>query len=185
MTSLKEYCSRMKENQKNIYFITGENRDHVENSAFVERLRKRGYEVLYMVDPIDEYAVQQLKEYDGKTLTAVTKEGLELPEDEEEKKRYEEAKAQYEGLCKIMKEILDKKVEKVSLLNDGLNWALCKYHWATIFVSYLRMFCTIYSSHFTGDRVKSSCDIAMLYSNLPVWLVSQHGTYHEGSSTEG
>jgi len=111
----------MKENQKNIYFITGENRDHVENSAFVERLRKRGYEVLYMVDPIDEYAVQQLKEYDGKTLTAVTKEGLELPEDEEEKKRYEEAKAQYEGLCKIMKEILDKKVEKVSLLNDGLN----------------------------------------------------------------
>jgi len=103
----------MKENQKSIYFITGESKDAVENSAFVERLRKRGYEVLYMVDPIDEYAVQQLKEYDGKTLVSVTKEGLELPEDEEEKKRHEENKSKFEGLCKVMKEILDKKVEKV------------------------------------------------------------------------
>merc|ERR1712025_73351 len=84
-TSLKDYVSRMKENQKSFYFITGENREAVENSAFVERVKKRGYEVLYMVDPIDEYAVQQLKEYDGKTLVSVTKEGLELPDDEEEK----------------------------------------------------------------------------------------------------
>ena len=66
-----------------------------------------------MTDPIDEYSVQQLKEYDGKTMVSVTKEGLELPEDEEEKKRFEEVKAQYENLCKVMKEILDKKVEKV------------------------------------------------------------------------
>ena len=114
MTSLKDYVSRMKENQKSIYFITGESKDAVENSAFVERLRKRGYEVLYMVDPIDEYAVQQLKEYEGKTLVSVTKEGLELPEDEEEKKRHEENKSKFEGLCKVMKEILDKKVEKVT-----------------------------------------------------------------------
>lgn len=112
---MKEYVSRMKENQKSIYFITGESKDTVENSAFVERLRKRGYEVLYMIDPIDEYAVQQLKEYDGKTLVSVTKEGLELPEDEEEKKKLEENKAKFEGLCKVMKEILDKKVEKVSV----------------------------------------------------------------------
>ena len=75
---------------------------------------QRGYEVLYMIDPIDEYAVQQLKEYDGKTLVSVTKEGLELPEDEEEKKHHEENKSKFEGLCKIMKEILDKKVEKVT-----------------------------------------------------------------------
>ena len=66
-----------------------------------------------MVDPIDEYAVQQLKEYDGKTLVSVTKEGLELPEDDEEKKRHEENKSKFEALCKLMKEILDKKVEKV------------------------------------------------------------------------
>lgn len=76
-------------------------------------------EVIYMVDPIDEYAVQQLKEYDGKSLVNVTKEGLELPEDEEEKKRFEEQKAEYEGLCKVMKEILDKKVEKVTIFKFG------------------------------------------------------------------
>merc|ERR1719229_50926 len=94
-----------------------ENNDAVSNSAFVERLRKRGFEVLYMTDPIDEYAVQQLKEYDGKKLICVTKEGLELPEDEEEKKRFEELKAQLEPLCKTMQEILDKKVEKVTVSN--------------------------------------------------------------------
>merc|ERR1711988_1204769 len=114
MTSLQDYVARMKENQKSIYYITGETRDQVENSAFVERVKKRGYEVLYMVDPIDEYAVQQLKEYDGKTLVSVTKEGLELPEDEEEKKKLEEDKAKYESLCSRMKEILDKKARRSS-----------------------------------------------------------------------
>jgi len=85
--SLKDYVSRMKESQKSIYFITGENKDQVANSAFVEKVRKRGFEVIYMTEPIDEYCVQQLKEYDGKTLVSVTKEGLELPEDEAEKKK--------------------------------------------------------------------------------------------------
>lgn len=93
----------------------GESKDQVANSAFVERVRKRGFEVLYMTEPIDEYCVQQLKEFDGKTLVSVTKEGLELPEDEEEKKKMEEDKAKFESLCKLMKEILDKKVEKVSI----------------------------------------------------------------------
>ncbi|XP_068609672.1 heat shock protein HSP 90-beta isoform X3 [Brachionichthys hirsutus] len=114
MTSLTEYLTRMKENQKSIYYITGESKDQVANSAFVERVRKRGFEVLYMTEPIDEYCVQQLKEFDGKSLVSVTKEGLELPEDEEEKKKMEEDKAKFESLCKLMKEILDKKVEKVS-----------------------------------------------------------------------
>lgn len=103
----------MKENQKEIYYITGENIDQVSQSAFVERVRKAGFEVVYMVEPIDEYSVQQLKEYDGKKLVSVTKEGLELPEGEEVKKKFEEDKAKFEGLCKVMKEILDKKVEKV------------------------------------------------------------------------
>merc|ERR1712135_198589 len=81
-TSLKDYVGRMKENQKQIYYITGESKETVANSAFVERVKKRGFEVIYMTEPIDEYVVQQLKEYDGKTLVSVTKEGLELPEDE-------------------------------------------------------------------------------------------------------
>jgi len=131
--SLKDYISRMRENQKCIYYITGENRDAVENSAFVERVKKRGYEILYLVDPIDEYATQQLKEYEGKTLVSVTKEGLELPEDEEEKKRFEESKAQFESLCKTMKEILDKKVEKVIVSNRLVSSPCCivtsQYGW--------------------------------------------------------
>ncbi|XP_067680017.1 heat shock protein HSP 90-beta-like [Haliotis asinina] len=134
MTSLKDYVSRMKENQKSIYYITGESRDSVQNSAFVERVKKRGFEVIYMTDPIDEYCVQQLKEYDGKTLVCVTKEGLELPEDEEEKKKLEEAKAQFEGLCKVMKEILNKKVEKVVVSNRLVTSPCCivtsQYGWS-------------------------------------------------------
>uniref|UniRef100_A0A8C5H3W2 Heat shock protein HSP 90-alpha 1 n=1 Tax=Gouania willdenowi TaxID=441366 RepID=A0A8C5H3W2_GOUWI len=117
MVSLKDYVSRMKENQKHIYYITGETKDQVANSAFVERLRKAGLEVIYMIEPIDEYCVQQLKEYDGKNLVSVTKEGLELPEDEDEKKKQEELKNKYENLCKIMKDILDKKIEKVVVSN--------------------------------------------------------------------
>ncbi|CAB1445094.1 unnamed protein product [Pleuronectes platessa] len=124
-TSLTEYLSRMKENQKSIYYITGESKDQVANSAFVERVRKRGFEVLYMTEPIDEYCVQQLKEFDGKTLVSVTKEGLELPEDEEEKKKMEEDKAKFENLCKLMKEILDKKVEKVTVSNRLVSSPCC------------------------------------------------------------
>merc|ERR1711967_65906 len=85
MTSFKDYVARMKEEQKDIYFITGETKAAVEASPFIEQLKKRGLEVLFMTDPIDEYAVQQLKEYDGKKLMAVTKEGLDLEKTEVEK----------------------------------------------------------------------------------------------------
>ena len=153
MVSFKEYVDRMKEGQKDIFYITGESRASVANSPFVEGLKKKGYEILYMVDPIDEYAVQQLKvgllvqshlvcvravllctvfdgclwnaflsmtasscimqEYDGKKLKSITKEGLELADGEEEKKKLEELKAEFEPLCKLMKEVLHDKVEKV------------------------------------------------------------------------
>merc|ERR1711893_305714 len=131
--SLADYVSRMKENQKDIYYITGENREVVAASAFVERLKKRGFEVVYMTEPIDEYVVQQLKEFDGKNLVSVTKEGLELPEDEDEKKRREELKAQFEGLCKVIKDILDKKVEKVIVSSRLVSSPCCivtsQYGW--------------------------------------------------------
>jgi molecular chaperone HtpG len=80
VVSLQEYVSRMKPEQTSIYYITGESKDAVSNSAFVERVKKRGFEVIYMIDPIDEYCVQQLKEFDGKKLVSITREGLELPE---------------------------------------------------------------------------------------------------------
>jgi len=131
--SMADYVSRMKENQKDIYYITGENREVVAASAFVERLKKRGFEVMYMTEPIDEYVVQQLKEFDGKNLVSVTKEGLELPEDEEEKKKRDEDKAKFENLCKVMKDILDKKVEKVVVSNRLVNSPCCivtsQYGW--------------------------------------------------------
>lgn len=113
MTSLDDYIGRMKENQPGIFYITGESKKAVENSPFLEKLKKKGYEVLFMVDPIDEFAVQQLKEYEEKKLICATKEGLKLDEEEDEKKNFEEAKAACEGLCKLMKEVLDDKVDKV------------------------------------------------------------------------
>ena len=133
-TSLKDYVSRMKENQTQIYFITGESKEAVATSAFVERVKRRGFEVLYMTDPIDEYCVQQLKEYDGKKLVSVTKEGLELPETEEEKKKYEEDKVKFENLCKVIKDILEKKVEKVVVSNRLVSSPCCivtsEYGWS-------------------------------------------------------
>jgi molecular chaperone HtpG len=132
--SFADYVSRMKENQKQIYFITGENREQVTNSAFVERVKKRGFEVVYMTEPIDEYVIQQLKEYQGKQLVSVTKEGLELPEDEAEKKKREEDKAKFAGLCKVMKSILDNKVEKVVISNRLVDSPCCivtsQYGWS-------------------------------------------------------
>lgn len=124
LISFKDYISRMKEGQKGIYYITGESRAAVAASPFIEGLKKRGYEVLYLTDPIDEYMVQQLKEYDNKKLLSCTKEGLDLDDTDEEKRRKEEEKAKFEPLCKLMKDVLGDKVEKV-VIGTRLDEAPC------------------------------------------------------------
>ena len=111
--SFKEYIARMKDGQQCIYYITGESKLAVAASPFLEGLRKRGLEVLYLTDPIDEYMVQQLKDYDGKKLVSCTKEGLELDNTDDEKKKQEELKAKFEPLCKLIKDVLGDKIEKV------------------------------------------------------------------------
>merc|ERR1719379_1225308 len=133
-TSLKDYVERMQESQEQIYYITGESKSQVENSPFMEGLKKRGLEVLYMVDPIDEHAVQQLKEYDGKKLVNITKEGVEISKDEDEKKAFEEKKTAFEPLCKKMKEILGDKVEEVmvgdAMVESPAQLVTTEYGWS-------------------------------------------------------
>jgi len=123
--SFRDYVGRMKESQKSIFYITGESRKAVEASPFLEAFKKKGIEVLFLVDPIDEYAVQQLKEFDGKKLVCATKEGLDLELSDEEKKLKEEQKQQYEALCKKIKEILGDRVEKVALGDRIVNSPCC------------------------------------------------------------
>merc|ERR1711957_140739 len=123
-----------KEDQKEIYCITGESQKAVEAAPFLETLKKRGYEVLYMCDPIDEYAIQQLKEYDGKKILNITKEGLKIEKSDEEKAEWEEKKAACENLCKLVKEVLGDKAEKV-VVSDRLTTSPCclvtgEYGWS-------------------------------------------------------
>ena len=113
MTSLKDYITRMKEGQEDIYFICGDSKKAVESSPFLEVLKKKGYEVILMTDPMDEYAMQQLKEFDGKKFKNITKEGLETAKTEEEKKKADEMRAANENLCKVIKDTLGDAVEKV------------------------------------------------------------------------
>eukprot|EP00253_Pinus_taeda_P011175 PITA_11175 len=133
LTSLKDYVTRMKEGQKDIYYVTGESKKAVENSPFLEKLKRKGYEVLLMVDAIDEYAIGQLKEYDGKKLVSATKEGLKLEETEEEKKKKEEKKAAFDSLCKVMSDILSDKVMKVVVSDRIVDSPCClvtgEYGW--------------------------------------------------------
>jgi len=133
LCSLKEYVARMKQNQKHIYYITGESHEQVSNSSFVERVKKRGFEVIYMTEPIDEYVVQPLKEYDGMKLISVTKEGLDLPETDEEKKKREDDQSRLEKLCKVIKDILEKKVQNVVISNRLVKSPCCvvtsQYGW--------------------------------------------------------
>merc|ERR1712054_665352 len=115
--SLEEYVERMPEWQKNIYYISGESVEGVENSPFLEKLKKKDLEVLYLVDPIDEYAIQHVTEYDGNKLQSVSKEGLSFgdSDDKTEKKRLELYKETYQPLTDYLKKLYESKISKVTV----------------------------------------------------------------------
>merc|ERR1719276_567312 len=115
-TSLEQYVSRMKDWQKSIYYISGKDMEEVKSSAFLERLMAKGLEVIFLTDPIDEYAIQNLTEFDGKKLQSVTKEGLKFGDEEDvDTKRADLYKEQMKPLTKWMKGIFSDTVEKISV----------------------------------------------------------------------
>lgn len=102
--SFAEYVERMKEKQESIYFIAGSSLEEVEKSPFVERLVKKGYEVLYLTEAVDEYCISALPEFEGKKFQNVAKEGVELDEGEGAKAKFEGLKTQFEPLTKWLTE---------------------------------------------------------------------------------
>merc|ERR1712227_138352 len=120
-TSLEKYISRMKKGQKSIYYISGESKEAVEKSPYLERLCKKGYEVLYYIDPIDEYAMPQLTEFKGFQFAGANKEGLKLEDDSTEEKRIAKLGEMYKGVTDWFKESLGSKIEKAVVSNRLLD----------------------------------------------------------------
>ncbi|HSN85353.1 MAG TPA: molecular chaperone HtpG [Thermoanaerobaculia bacterium] len=118
LTTLKEYVERMKEGQNEIYYLTGESRSQVENSPHLETFKEKGYEVLYLVDTVDELLTQSLNEYGGKRLKSVGKGTVTLGNEEEKKQAEEELKAKEEELKPLLEALqkkLDENVKQVRL----------------------------------------------------------------------
>jgi len=125
LTSLAEYLERMKEKQEHIYFIAGSSRAEVERSPFVERLLKKGYEVLYLVEAVDEYCIQSLPEFEGKKFQNAGKEGLKLDDSDKAKERKEALDKEFEPLMTWLKEdALKDKIEK-AVVTERLTTSPC------------------------------------------------------------
>nr|XP_039250321.1 endoplasmin-like [Styela clava] len=135
VTSLEEYIERMKEKQDKIYFCAGNGRKEVENSPFVERLLKKGYEVIYLTEPVDEYTIQALPEFDGKRFQNVAKEGLGLDDGEKAKERKEALEKEFKPLQDWLKETaLADQIEK-AVITERLTDSPCalvasQYGWS-------------------------------------------------------
>eukprot|EP00933_Yihiella_yeosuensis_P076607 TRINITY_DN8645_c0_g4_i1.p1 TRINITY_DN8645_c0_g4~~TRINITY_DN8645_c0_g4_i1.p1 ORF type:complete len:761 (+),score=216.80 TRINITY_DN8645_c0_g4_i1:71-2353(+) len=115
MTSLDEYISRMQEGQDKIYFVTGEGKRAAEISPAMEKMRQKGFEVLYMIDPLDEICSQSIVDYTGFKLTDINKAGLDLTKDEDEKKKLEDTVKEFEGVATWLKKQLGERVQKVQV----------------------------------------------------------------------
>lgn len=115
--SLDDYVENMKEGQTSIYYITGESLKSIANSPFLEKLKAKDYEVIFMCDPLDEYVTQQVKDYKDKKLVCITKENIDLNDDESEKEEFERAKVEYKSVCDYIKSVLSDEVEKVVVSN--------------------------------------------------------------------
>ena len=118
LRSLDQYVNDMPEEQNSIYFVAADNKDAAEASPFLEKLKKKGFEVLYLLDPIDEVAMANLATFKEKQIVDASKEALDLGEEsEDEKKKQEELAAEFKGLTDWMKETLGEQVEKVEVSN--------------------------------------------------------------------
>merc|ERR1719305_2115191 len=113
--SLEEYVANMKDDQKNIYYISGDDKDSLLKSPSVEKLLSKDIEIIFMTDSVDEYTVQHLTEFEGKRLINASREGLKLEEGDKEKKREDQYKEMFKPLIDFTKEYLGKKVEKVAI----------------------------------------------------------------------
>lgn len=177
--SLEEYVADMKEGQKHIYYIAGESVEAVESSPFMERLRAKGLEVIYMTDPLDEYAVQQMPEFDGHKLQSITKEGLQLPgENEKDAKRVEEAyKASLKPLTDFLKTTYGDKV--------SYRYSRCYYYSDNIarYSPLLLLVCACAGRE--GDSVQPHHHLPLRAGDQPVRLQRQHGADHAQPGLRG
>ncbi|MCY1001285.1 molecular chaperone HtpG [Myxococcus sp. MISCRS1] len=125
LTSLADYVSRMKEGQEALYYIYGESRKAVEDSPHLEALKQRGYEVLFMTDPVDEWAAQGLREFQGKPLVSALQADLKLQSTDEQKKEHEEKSEGLKGLTSRMKDVLQDSVREVRVSDRLTDSPVC------------------------------------------------------------